>query len=171
MTTAFVDFNGVVPEKFDAVKLSHLVDAEYGNQGIDFKMIPREGFGWMNGACSVYQRYMIDLALLTFPRCLLQPPTKSACRTSPLECVVLSQRVRVPKSSLVARLFLSLSPTRCTELPTPTLSALLWKVWTWSILLWLHPYHLRIKWRVYRASHIISIFLHSLSPSQLVLHS
>ncbi|KAI0319518.1 alpha,alpha-trehalase-neutral trehalase [Amylostereum chailletii] len=42
MTTAFVDFNGVVPEKFDAVKLSHLVDAEYGNQGIDFKMIPRE---------------------------------------------------------------------------------------------------------------------------------
>ena len=31
------------------MKLSHLVDAEYGNQGIDFKMIPREGFGWMNG--------------------------------------------------------------------------------------------------------------------------
>ncbi|KAJ7024752.1 alpha,alpha-trehalase-neutral trehalase [Mycena alexandri] len=50
MTTAFVDFNGVVPEKFDAVRLSHLVDAEYGNQGIDFKMVPREGFGWMNSA-------------------------------------------------------------------------------------------------------------------------
>lgn len=31
------------------MKLSHLVDAEYGNQGIDFKMVPREGFGWMNG--------------------------------------------------------------------------------------------------------------------------
>ncbi len=30
------------------MKLSHLVDAEYGNQGIDFKMVPREGFGWMN---------------------------------------------------------------------------------------------------------------------------
>ena len=30
------------------MKLSHLVDAEYGNQGIDFKFIPREGFGWMN---------------------------------------------------------------------------------------------------------------------------
>ncbi|KAK7682643.1 hypothetical protein QCA50_014443 [Cerrena zonata] len=53
MTTAFVDFNGVVPEKFDAVKLSHLVDAEYGNQGLDFKMIPREGFGWMNAAYQV----------------------------------------------------------------------------------------------------------------------
>ncbi|KAF8519554.1 alpha,alpha-trehalase-neutral trehalase [Gautieria morchelliformis] len=59
MTTAFVDFNGVVPEKFDAVKLSHLVDAEYGNQGIDFKYIPREGFGWMNSA------YQVGLSFLT----------------------------------------------------------------------------------------------------------
>lgn len=25
-----------------------MVDAEYGNQGVDFKMVPREGFGWMN---------------------------------------------------------------------------------------------------------------------------
>ncbi|KAI6006620.1 glycoside hydrolase family 37 protein [Pisolithus orientalis] len=59
MTTAFVDFNGVVPEKFDAVKLSHLVEAEYGNQGIDFKMVPREGFGWMNAA------YQVGLSFLT----------------------------------------------------------------------------------------------------------
>jgi len=53
-----VDFNGVVPEKFDAVKLSHLVDAEYGNQGIDFKMVPREGFGWMNAAYQVGLHYL-----------------------------------------------------------------------------------------------------------------
>ncbi|EPT01656.1 hypothetical protein FOMPIDRAFT_96258 [Fomitopsis schrenkii] len=59
MTTAFVDFNGVVPEKFDAVKLSHLVDAEYGNQGVDFKMVPREGFGWMNAA------YQVGLSFLS----------------------------------------------------------------------------------------------------------
>jgi len=59
MTTAFVDFNGVVPEKFDAVKLSHLVDAEYGNQGVDFKMVPREGFGWMNSA------YQVGLSFLS----------------------------------------------------------------------------------------------------------
>lgn len=59
MTTAFVDFNGVVPEKFDAVKLSHMVDAEYGNQGVDFKMVPREGFGWMNAA------YQVGLSFLT----------------------------------------------------------------------------------------------------------
>lgn len=48
MTTAFVDYNGVVPEKFDVVKLSHLVDAEYGNQGLDFKLLNREGFAWTN---------------------------------------------------------------------------------------------------------------------------
>ena len=28
MTLSFVDFNGIVPEKFDAVELSHMVDAE-----------------------------------------------------------------------------------------------------------------------------------------------
>ena len=49
MTLSFVDFNGIVPEKFDAVELSHMVDAEYGNQGVDFRYVPREGFGWMNG--------------------------------------------------------------------------------------------------------------------------
>lgn len=53
MTVAFVDFNGTVPEKFDAVNLSHMVDAEYGNQGIDFKCVPREGFGWMNSSFQV----------------------------------------------------------------------------------------------------------------------
>jgi alpha,alpha-trehalase len=52
MTTAFVDYNGVVPEKFDVVKLSHLVDAEYGNQGLDFKLLNREGFAWTN--CKPY---------------------------------------------------------------------------------------------------------------------
>ncbi|KAE8231752.1 hypothetical protein CF326_g3229 [Tilletia indica] len=53
MVVAFVDFNGVVPEKFDAVALSHMVDAEYGNQGVDFKFVPREGFGWMNASFQV----------------------------------------------------------------------------------------------------------------------
>ncbi|CDZ97620.1 trehalase-domain-containing protein [Phaffia rhodozyma] len=53
MTVAFVDFNGVVPEKFDAVKLSHMVDAEYGNQGVDFKFVAREGFGWTNASFQV----------------------------------------------------------------------------------------------------------------------
>ena len=60
MTTAFVDFNGVVPEKFDAVSLSHLVNAEYGNQGLDFAYVPREGFGWMNASFQVGQTFLTD---------------------------------------------------------------------------------------------------------------
>ena len=76
MTTAFVDFNGVVPEKFDAVKLSHLVDAEYGNQGIDFKMIPREGFGWMNGTgicLKVWSLKLMGCLCSCFPSGLVLP--------------------------------------------------------------------------------------------------
>jgi neutral trehalase len=48
ITKSFVDFNGVVPEKYDVVSSSHQVQVEYGNVGTDFKYVPREGFGWMN---------------------------------------------------------------------------------------------------------------------------
>lgn len=58
MTLSFVDFNGIVPEKFDAVELSHMVDAEYGNQGTDFRYVPREGFGWMNAAYQVGLQFL-----------------------------------------------------------------------------------------------------------------
>jgi hypothetical protein len=51
-----VDYNGVVPEKFDVVKLSHLVDAEYGNQGLDFKLLNREGFAWTNCKSGVREK-------------------------------------------------------------------------------------------------------------------
>ncbi|KAI8055732.1 trehalase-domain-containing protein [Syncephalis plumigaleata] len=53
ITKAFVDFNGVVPEKFDVVNMTHLVKVEYGNVGVDFKLVPREGFGWMNASYQV----------------------------------------------------------------------------------------------------------------------
>ena len=45
VTKAFVDFNGVVVEKYDVTRKSdpHKVEAEYGNQGSDFKGVPREG--------------------------------------------------------------------------------------------------------------------------------
>ena len=45
ITKAFVDFNGVVVEKYDVTRPidPHRVDAEYGNQGVDFKGAPREG--------------------------------------------------------------------------------------------------------------------------------
>jgi alpha,alpha-trehalase len=42
---AFVDYNGVVVEKYNVTKEMdpHRVDAEYGNQGADFKGAPTEG--------------------------------------------------------------------------------------------------------------------------------
>ena len=53
ITTSFVDFNGVIPEKFDVVNMTHNVHVEYGNVGTDFKMVVREGFGWMNASFQV----------------------------------------------------------------------------------------------------------------------
>lgn len=54
ITKSFVGYNGVVPEKFDVVNVSHLVQVEYGNVGIDFKGVAREGFGWMNASYQVF---------------------------------------------------------------------------------------------------------------------
>lgn len=61
ITRAFCDFNGTVPEKFDVVKMSHRVNAEYGNVGTDFKRVPREGFAWMNASYLVGMRYLSRL--------------------------------------------------------------------------------------------------------------
>ncbi|KAG0167215.1 alpha,alpha-trehalase nth1 [Apophysomyces sp. BC1034] len=58
ITKSFVDFNGVVPEKFDIVSLSHKVEVEYGNVGTDFKFVPREGFGWMNASYQIGLTYL-----------------------------------------------------------------------------------------------------------------
>ena len=45
VTKAYVDFNGTVVEKYDVTRPidPHRVDAEYGNQGLDFKGVSREG--------------------------------------------------------------------------------------------------------------------------------
>lgn len=52
MTKAFVDFNGVVVEKYDVTRTfdPHRVDVEYGNQGSDFEGVAKEGFGWVNAS-------------------------------------------------------------------------------------------------------------------------
>lgn len=52
MTRAFVDYNGVVVEKYNVLEgaVPHKVDAEYGNQGLDFKGVATEGFGWVNAS-------------------------------------------------------------------------------------------------------------------------
>ena len=44
------DYNGTIPEKYDVVKRSHKVFAEYGNVGTKFSYITMEGFGWMNAS-------------------------------------------------------------------------------------------------------------------------
>lgn len=45
MTKAFCDYNGVVVEKYDVTHLTapHKVEAEYGNQGSDFRGVAKEG--------------------------------------------------------------------------------------------------------------------------------
>ncbi|KAJ1660409.1 alpha,alpha-trehalase nth1 [Dispira simplex] len=77
ITKSFVDFNGVVPEKFDVVHLTHQVKVEYGNVGVDFKYVPREGFGWMNASYQVGLQYITPhmrraLGALTHPQVYLE---------------------------------------------------------------------------------------------------
>ncbi|KAJ2785653.1 alpha,alpha-trehalase nth1 [Coemansia interrupta] len=72
ITQAFVDFNGVVPEKFDVVNMTHRFQVEYGNVGVDFKHVTREGFGWMNASYQVGLTYLTShmrraLGMLTPP--------------------------------------------------------------------------------------------------------
>ncbi|KAL7271190.1 alpha,alpha-trehalase nth1 [Rhizina undulata] len=61
ITKAFVDYNGVVVEKYDVThrNVPHRVDAEYGNQGLEFQGIAREGFGWVNAS------YQYGLTIIT----------------------------------------------------------------------------------------------------------
>ncbi|ODA83383.1 hypothetical protein RJ55_01897 [Drechmeria coniospora] len=61
ITKAFVDFNGVVVEKYDVTRPvdPHRVDAEYGNQGLDFQGVAKEGFGWVN-ASYVYGMQIVN---------------------------------------------------------------------------------------------------------------
>eukprot|EP00834_Sanchytrium_tribonematis_P000949 NODE_19_length_47148_cov_1.447810.p40 type:complete len:115 gc:universal NODE_19_length_47148_cov_1.447810:16044-16388(+) len=38
--------------------MTHLVKVEYGNVGVDFKYMPKEGFGWMNASYQVGLTYL-----------------------------------------------------------------------------------------------------------------
>jgi len=61
VTNAFQQFNGIVVEKYDLTRTfdPQRVEAEYGNQGADFKGVPKEGFGWVNAS------YIVGIDLLT----------------------------------------------------------------------------------------------------------
>jgi alpha,alpha-trehalase len=52
------NYNGTIPEKFDVVRRSHEVFAEYGNVGTRFAYITKEGFGWTNAS------FQVGLAML-----------------------------------------------------------------------------------------------------------
>ncbi|WP_405208290.1 trehalase family glycosidase [Aquimarina sp. LLG6339-5] len=50
ITKNAVNYNGTIPEKYDVVKCTHKVYAEYGNVGTEFDYITPSGFGWMNAS-------------------------------------------------------------------------------------------------------------------------
>ena len=58
ITKNAVEYNGVIPEKYDVVSATHMVFAEYGNVGTEFDYITTSGFGWMNAS------YQFGLSLL-----------------------------------------------------------------------------------------------------------
>ncbi|KAI4279225.1 MAG: hypothetical protein L6R35_006059, partial [Caloplaca aegaea] len=69
LTECFRNWNGSVVEKYNVTDLKrpHKVDAEYGNQGRNFKYAPQEGFGWTNAS------YIYGLSLATTRRLLVVP--------------------------------------------------------------------------------------------------
>lgn len=74
MTKAFVDYNGIVVEKYDITRAidPHRVEAEYGNQGADFKGVAKEGFGWVNTSYLLGLKYMDSHARRALGACI--PP-------------------------------------------------------------------------------------------------
>ncbi|CCE64281.1 hypothetical protein TPHA_0H00710 [Tetrapisispora phaffii CBS 4417] len=72
MTKAFVDYNGIVVEKYDVTRGidPHKVDAEYGNQGADFKGVATEGFGWVNSSYILGLKYMNNYARRALGACI-----------------------------------------------------------------------------------------------------
>jgi alpha,alpha-trehalase len=67
-----VNYNGLIPEKFDVNNCTHILDVEYGNVGANFKYVTDGGFGWTNasfklGLKLLDSKYIEDLNALTRP--------------------------------------------------------------------------------------------------------
>ncbi|CAG8625990.1 14122_t:CDS:2 [Dentiscutata erythropus] len=100
ITKSFVDFNGVVPEKYDVVTLSHLLKVEYGNVGVDFKFVPREGFGWMNASYQVGLSYLTShmrraLGACTSPEVFFKHKVAKDVPAVPLEITSVTEHQRL----------------------------------------------------------------------------
>jgi len=63
---SFVDYNGVVPEKFNVVSIDHKCKVEYGNVGVDFKCLSKEGFGWMNASFEVNKINLLYIVVFIY---------------------------------------------------------------------------------------------------------
>ncbi|KAI8891440.1 glycoside hydrolase family 37 protein [Backusella circina FSU 941] len=106
ITKSFVDFNGVVPEKYDVVSMTHKVQVEYGNVGVDFKYVPREGFGWMNasfqiGLSIISTKMRRALGTCTHPDLFFEKTLKQS-ENSNINPEEVSRRLRRRKSSEAA---------------------------------------------------------------------
>ncbi|KAI8389984.1 Trehalase signature 1 [Nakaseomyces glabratus] len=82
MTKAFVDYNGIVVEKYDVTKVTdpHKITAEYGNQGVDFKGYAREGFGWVNSSFLLGLQYLDNHAIRALGACIPPKPFLNGLR-------------------------------------------------------------------------------------------
>ncbi|KKZ66079.1 alpha,alpha-trehalase [[Emmonsia] crescens] len=75
MVRVAVNYHGAIVEKYDVTQLDNpsQVDAEYGNQGLDFKYANIEGFGWSNASFSYglslikHQKLMVKALGLCVP--------------------------------------------------------------------------------------------------------
>ncbi|CCK72194.1 alpha,alpha-trehalase KNAG_0J01120 [Huiozyma naganishii CBS 8797] len=87
MTKAFVDYNGIVVEKYDVTRGTdpHRVDAEYGNQGADFKGVAKEGFGWVNTSYLLGLKYMDNHARRALGACIPPMPFLKSLKPSEKE--------------------------------------------------------------------------------------
>lgn len=104
MIKAFIGFNGVVPEKFDIVGMTHQVQVEYGNVGVDFKYVPREGFGWMNasfqiGLGLISKKMRRALGTCTDPDLFFEKALAKDTTTTPEELARRLQRRRISEAA------------------------------------------------------------------------
>jgi alpha,alpha-trehalase len=86
--------------------MTHKVQVEYGNVGVDFKYVPREGFGWMNasfqiGLSIISTKMRRALGTCTHPDLFFEKTLKQSenININPEE---VSRRLRRRKSSEIA---------------------------------------------------------------------
>jgi alpha,alpha-trehalase len=72
------NYSGTIVEKYDMANRSSQVFAEYGNVGVKFSYITREGFGWTNASYTLGLTYLTrklitDLDMLIPPEWVFEP--------------------------------------------------------------------------------------------------